>query len=126
MPIGDVGNGRRQVGRKLPPRVRNLQADGRQQPRRPSTAAPSSAITSAATPANVILFAGYGFAKEYRQARGHVHSVEDVTQTTTRVNAKKPATCWTCKSPDVPRLMHEMGGPVEVLCRQVRRSQGPR
>ena len=24
------------------------------------------------TPANVILFAGYGFAKEYRQARGHV------------------------------------------------------
>ena len=28
----------------------------------------------------MILFAGYGFAKEYRQARGHVHSVEDVTQ----------------------------------------------
>jgi len=57
------------------------------------------------TPANVILLAGYGFAKEYRQARGHVHAIEDVTQTQ-RITAKTPATCWTCKSPDVVRLMH--------------------
>ncbi len=61
-----------------------------------------------ATPANVILFAGYSFAQEYRQARGHVHSVEDVTGTK-RISDKTPATCWTCKSPDVPRLMHAMG-----------------
>jgi nitrite reductase (cytochrome c-552) len=60
------------------------------------------------TPANVILFAGYAFSKEYQQARGHVHSIEDVTATK-RVNDKTPATCWTCKSPDVPRLMHTMG-----------------
>lgn len=59
------------------------------------------------TPANVILFAGYSFAKEYRQARGHVHAVEDVT-CTQRVNKATPATCWTCKSPDVPRLMAAM------------------
>ena len=26
-------------------------------------------------------------------------------------NPEKPATCWTCKSPDVPRLMKKMGGP---------------
>ncbi len=62
----------------------------------------------AETPANVVLFAGYGFAKEYRQARGHVHAIEDVTKTK-RVNDKTPATCWTCKSPDVPRLMDSMG-----------------
>jgi len=62
----------------------------------------------AETPANVILFAGYGFAKEYRQAQGHVYAVEDVTRTQ-RVGPKTPATCWTCKSPDVPRLMGEMG-----------------
>jgi len=62
----------------------------------------------AATPANVILFAGYSFAKEYRQARGHIHAIEDVTATK-RVNDKTPATCWTCKSPDVPRLMHSWG-----------------
>lgn len=60
------------------------------------------------TPANVILFAGYGFAKEYRQARGHWYAIEDVTKTQ-RVNEKTPATCWTCKSPDVPRLMHTLG-----------------
>jgi nitrite reductase (cytochrome c-552) len=62
----------------------------------------------AQTPANVILFAGYSFAKEYTQARGHVHSIEDVTHTK-RISDKTPATCWTCKSPDVPRLMAMMG-----------------
>lgn len=61
-----------------------------------------------ATPINVVLFAGYGSAKDYRQARGHVHAVEDVTKTL-RVNAATPGTCWTCKSPDAPRLMHDMG-----------------
>jgi nitrite reductase (cytochrome c-552) len=60
------------------------------------------------TPANVILFAGYSFAKEYRQARGHVYAIEDVTKTQ-RITPKTPATCWTCKSPDVLRLMHAMG-----------------
>lgn len=60
------------------------------------------------TPANVILFAGYGFSKEYRQARGHVFAVEDVANTK-RVNEKTPSTCWTCKSPDVPRMMHKVG-----------------
>ncbi len=58
------------------------------------------------TPANVILFAGYGFAKDYRQARGHVWAVEDVTHTG-RLSAKTPATCWTCKSPDVLRLLDQ-------------------
>jgi nitrite reductase (cytochrome c-552) len=60
------------------------------------------------TPANVVLFAGYAFAKEYRQARGHTWAIRDVTETK-RVNEKTPGTCWTCKSPDVPRLMAQMG-----------------
>ena len=62
----------------------------------------------AETPANVILFSGYGFATEYRQARGHTFAVEDVT-TTQRTTAKSVATCWSCKSPDVPRLMARLG-----------------
>ncbi len=60
------------------------------------------------TPANVILFAGYGFAKDYLQGRGHVYAIEDVVKTK-RVNEKTVATCWTCKSPDVPRVMNSIG-----------------
>lgn len=62
----------------------------------------------AETTANVILFAGYGFSKDYLQARGHTYAIEDITNTG-RNNGKLPATCWSCKSPDVPRLMAEFG-----------------
>jgi len=59
-------------------------------------------------PMQVILFAGYGFSKDYRQARGHFHSIEDVLNTA-RTGPKTVATCWTCKSPDAPRLMQQVG-----------------
>lgn len=66
-------------------------------------------------PALVILWAGYPFSMDYKQARGHYYAVEDV-RTTLRtgapINGKPsplPNTCWACKSPDVPRLMNEMG-----------------
>lgn len=62
----------------------------------------------AETPANVVLFAGYPFAKDYLQARGHTHALEDVEKSK-RISEKTPGTCWTCKSSDVPRLMAEMG-----------------
>jgi nitrite reductase (cytochrome c-552) len=61
------------------------------------------------TPANVVLFAGYPFAKDYKQARGHVHAVQDVKDSGRYSAEKTPATCWTCKSPDVPRLMEDRG-----------------
>lgn len=57
-------------------------------------------------PRLVVMWAGYSFAKGYTQARGHYHSVEDV-KATVRLSADTPATCWTCKSPDVPRYMEE-------------------
>ncbi|THD66471.1 ammonia-forming cytochrome c nitrite reductase [Robertkochia marina] len=63
----------------------------------------------------VILWAGYGFAKDYNQGRGHYYSVEDIHNTlrtggpTGPGDGPMPATCWTCKSPDVPRLMNEIG-----------------
>ena len=66
-------------------------------------------------PRLVVLWAGYGFSKDYNQGRGHYYAVEDV-QNTLRTGAPldptegpMPATCWTCKSPDVPRLMKEIG-----------------
>ncbi len=57
----------------------------------------------------VVLFAGYGFSKDYLQGRGHYHAVEDVTKTKRIKTPFNPGTCWTCKSTDVPRLMDKMG-----------------
>lgn len=66
-------------------------------------------------PEMVILWAGYAFAKDYSSPRGHMHAVEDI-QHTLRVGSPmtadggpQPATCWTCKSPDVPRMMEALG-----------------
>jgi len=67
-------------------------------------------------PNQVILFAGYGFSKDFLQARGHIHAIEDISKTQrvkypTAENPKVhyPGTCWTCKSPDVPRMMGKFG-----------------
>ncbi len=66
-------------------------------------------------PKLVVLWAGYAFSKDYSQPRGHYYAVEDVRKTL-RTEApmdakagKMPNTCWTCKSPDVPRMMNKLG-----------------
>ena len=66
-------------------------------------------------PRLVVLFAGYGFSKDYNQSRGHYYAIED-TRNSLRTGGPTgpgtgpmPSTCWTCKSPDVPRLMNEIG-----------------
>ena len=60
-------------------------------------------------PYQVILFAGYGFGKDYLQGRGHYYAIDDVTDTKRIKTPFNEATCWTCKSPDVPRMMEKMG-----------------
>ena len=66
-------------------------------------------------PELVVLWAGYAFSMDYSQGRGHMHAVDDVRQSLRIGSPMKagdgpqPGTCWTCKSPDVPRLMKEMG-----------------
>ncbi|UCS94624.1 ammonia-forming cytochrome c nitrite reductase [Echinicola marina] len=66
-------------------------------------------------PELVILWAGYAFSKEYNQPKGHAHAVDDIRKilrTGAPMEAGEgpmPSTCWTCKSPDVPRLMKELG-----------------
>ncbi|MBN2377884.1 MAG: ammonia-forming cytochrome c nitrite reductase subunit c552 [Sedimentisphaerales bacterium] len=62
-----------------------------------------------ADPYQVILFAGYGFGKDYLQGRSHFYAVEDINKTKRIKPDFYAATCWTCKSPDVPRLMNTMG-----------------
>lgn len=67
-------------------------------------------------PKLVILWAGYAFAKDYNQGRGHAYAVQDVRNTLRSgslypgdTTKGLPGTCWTCKSPDVPRVMKEKG-----------------
>ncbi len=66
-------------------------------------------------PALVILWAGYGFAKDYNQSKGHMYAVSDIHRTLrtgapdTPNSGPMPSTCWSCKSPDAPRLMSELG-----------------
>ncbi len=66
-------------------------------------------------PRLVILWAGYGFSKDYNQGRGHYYAIDDI-RNTLRTGGPKgnddgpmPSTCWACKSPDIPRLMNEIG-----------------
>lgn len=59
-------------------------------------------------PEMVVMWAGYAFSRDYNQGRGHYYSVTDV-RNTLRTAVPQPATCWTCKSTDVPRMMNEMG-----------------
>lgn len=66
-------------------------------------------------PRMVILWAGYGFSREYNKPKGHANAIDDIRKIL-RTGAPKdandgpqPNTCWTCKSPDVPRMMKEMG-----------------
>ncbi|MDY6848137.1 MAG: ammonia-forming cytochrome c nitrite reductase [Thermodesulfobacteriota bacterium] len=63
----------------------------------------------------VVLWAGYGFSKDYNAPRGHFYALEDnlnTLRTGAPVDEKSgpmPTACWTCKGPDVPRLMDEIG-----------------
>ncbi|MBK7259850.1 MAG: ammonia-forming cytochrome c nitrite reductase [Ignavibacteriae bacterium] len=59
-------------------------------------------------PRPVILWAGYAFSRDYNQARGHYYAIDDIRKTL-RTGVPQPATCWTCKSTDVPRVMSRMG-----------------
>ena len=67
------------------------------------------------TPALAILWAGYSFSKDYNAPRGHFYMLED-NHNTLRTGAPvddktgpQPTACWTCKSPDVPRLIERDG-----------------
>ncbi len=67
-------------------------------------------------PSIVINWAGYAFSREYNTPRGHRHCVGDLVKILRTGNPGvdgaddiQPGTCWTCKGPDVLRLMREKG-----------------
>ncbi|MCB9365698.1 MAG: ammonia-forming cytochrome c nitrite reductase subunit c552 [Calditrichaeota bacterium] len=54
------------------------------------------------------LFAGYGFGVDYNEDRGHMNAVPDMLAIK-RLGDKKPGSCMTCKSPQVPLFMEKNG-----------------
>ena len=66
-------------------------------------------------PEMVVLWAGYAFSKAYSTPRGHMHAIEDSRASLrtgaplTDTDGPQPATCWTCKSSDVSRIMEAVG-----------------
>lgn len=66
-------------------------------------------------PALGVIWAGYAFSKDYNSPRGHYYALQDninSLRTGAPVDGKTgplPTACWTCKSPDIPRLIEEDG-----------------
>jgi len=66
-------------------------------------------------PQLAIVWAGYGFSKDYNAPRGHAYALQS-NRNSLRTGAPPddktgpmPMACWTCKSPDVARLIEEEG-----------------
>lgn len=72
-----------------------------------------------ANPNLVSAWAGYGFAKDYNRARGHHFALTDIIETLRTghptvahgevVGEAMPASCWSCKTPDVARMYDKVG-----------------
>ncbi|MCL1910725.1 MAG: ammonia-forming cytochrome c nitrite reductase [Leptospirales bacterium] len=66
-------------------------------------------------PKMIVLWAGYAFAQDYMAPRGHMYAVDDVRASlrtgSPDENTKdmQSASCWVCKTTDVPRMMNETG-----------------
>ena len=70
-------------------------------------------------PQMVVLWAGYPFSKDYNKPRGHFYALTDVRETL-RTGAPKtaedgplPMACWSCKGPDVARVIDDLA-PLEA------------
>lgn len=66
-------------------------------------------------PEMVVLWAGYAFSMDYSAPRGHSYAIKDIRNSLrtgspmTAEEGPQPATCWSCKGPDVPRMMAAVG-----------------
>ena len=66
-------------------------------------------------PEMVILWAGYAFSKGYSSPRGHMYALEDIIHSPrtgapmSATEGIQPASCWLCKSSDVPRMVEAIG-----------------
>ena len=66
-------------------------------------------------PQLAVLWAGYGFASDDNAPRGHVYALQDNINTlrtgapVSPTTGPSPTACWSCKSPDIPRLIGQIG-----------------
>jgi nitrite reductase (cytochrome c-552) len=72
-------------------------------------------------PNMVVIWAGYAFSRDYFAPRGHWYTLHDMRKSLRTGSPGVPGpdgkpmpdmqfgNCWTCKSPDVPRMMQQMG-----------------
>jgi nitrite reductase (cytochrome c-552) len=68
-------------------------------PRTPTRADPRSVVAQSRIeedPRLTIIWAGYAFAKDFREERGHAHMLDDQTYTERQIVAKQPGTCLNC------------------------------
>jgi nitrite reductase (cytochrome c-552) len=61
-----------------------------------------------AHPNLVRMFAGYPFSVDYKEDRGHMNAITDLLAIK-RLGDKKPGSCMTCKSPQVPQFIEQYG-----------------
>lgn len=54
------------------------------------------------------LFAGFPFGVDYKEERGHMNALPDMLASQ-RLGDKKPGTCMSCKSSQVPKLIDSIG-----------------
>jgi nitrite reductase (cytochrome c-552) len=68
-------------------------------PKTPSQSDPRSLVAQSKLeedPRLKIMWAGYAFARDFREERGHAHMLEDQTYTERQIAAKQPGTCLHC------------------------------
>ena len=68
-------------------------------PRTPTQADPRSVVAQSKIeedPRLKVIWAGYAFAKDFREERGHAHMLSDQTYTERQIAAKQPGTCLNC------------------------------
>jgi nitrite reductase (cytochrome c-552) len=85
--------------RRTTDQVRTKYGGSEAMPRTPTQADPRSLVAQSkleADPRLKILWAGYAFARDFREERGHAYMLDDQTYTERQLAAKQPGTCLHC------------------------------
>jgi len=98
--------------KKTTDQVRTRYGGSEAEPRTPTQADPRSIVAQSRLeedPRLKIMWAGYAFAKDFREERGHAYMLEDQTFTERQQVAKQPGTCINCHA-SVYTAYKQLGG----------------